>query len=68
MAKVVCEFCNEELDTRYSAMKRVLCWIEPGKKSGVKLVQEWDGWAHVTCVDIEVRKIKNPQGEGPTLF
>jgi hypothetical protein len=68
MAKVVCEFCNEELDTRYSAMKRVLCWMEPGKKTGVKLVREWDGWAHSTCVDIESFKHKDPQGDGPTLF
>ena len=68
MAKVICEFCNEELDSRYSAMKRVLCWIEPGKKSGAKLIQEWDGWAHTSCIDIEARKQKTPQGEGPTLF
>jgi hypothetical protein len=68
MAKVICEFCDEELDSRFSAMKRVLCWIEPGKKSGVKLIQEWNGWAHSSCVDIEVRKQKNPDVSGPALF
>jgi|SaaInl8_120m_RNA_FD_contig_21_3038306_length_1231_multi_12_in_0_out_0_4 hypothetical protein len=68
MAKVICEFCDEELDSRYSAMRRVLCWIEPGKKTGAKLIQEWDGWAHTSCIDIEARKSKNPLGDGPALF
>ena len=67
--KVNCEFCGTELDAAStSAMKQIICWAEPGKRSGIKLMSNGAGWAHRTCVDIEERARKGHFTQKESLF
>ena len=66
--KVVCEFCGESLSTKaQGSYKRVLCWMEPGKSSGARLVTDAAGWAHNVCLQIAMRGNKAREQE-ETLF
>ena len=67
---VTCEFCGTPLDPKRktNAMKHVQCWVEPGKKSGIKLVTDGVGWAHRTCIESEERKRKGKWEQKESLF
>jgi hypothetical protein len=67
--KVNCEFCGTELDpSSRSAMKQVICWAEPGKRSGIKLISNGAGWGHRTCVETEEQKRKGHWEQKESLF
>jgi|TARA_Y100001947_G_scaffold153745_1_gene156952 hypothetical protein len=67
--KVVCEFCGGSLNPKtQGAYKQVLCWLEPGKSSGAKLVADAAGWAHPVCIEIETRKRKGQTSQEESLF
>lgn len=66
---VVCEFCGKKLNPRTQKVyKRVLCWLEPGKITGAKLVADAAGWAHPLCVELEIRKRKGQASQEEALF
>jgi hypothetical protein len=67
--KVNCEFCGALLDPgSSSAMKQVVCWAEPGKRSGIKLISNGAGWAHRLCVEVEERARKGHFTQTESLF
>lgn len=67
--KVVCEFCGESFNPKtQGAYKQVLCWLEPGKSSGAKLVTDAAGWAHNICIDVQTKKRKGQSTQDESLF
>lgn len=65
--KVICEFCNRQLDTQSSAMKQVIAWVEPGKNAA-KLVTDGAGWAHTLCVQMESKRRRGQTLQSESLF
>jgi hypothetical protein len=65
--KVVCEFCGENLNPK-AAYRQVLCWLEPGKSSGAKLIADAAGWAHPVCIEVEMKKRKGQSTQEESLF
>lgn len=65
---VTCEFCGEPMNPKvHGVYKQVLCWLEPGKTSGAKLVTDAAGWAHNVCIQVAIRGGK-AKGQEETLF
>jgi|TARA_Y100000034_G_scaffold83799_1_gene100344 hypothetical protein len=48
--------------------KQVVCWMQPGKTSGAKLVTDGAGWAHSVCIDAETIMRKKKPGQDESLF
>ena len=66
---VMCEFCGQSLNTKATgAYKQVLCWMEPGKSSGARLVTDAAGWAHNACIQVEMKKRKGTTSQSESLF
>ena len=67
--KVNCEFCGTELEaSSVIAIKQIICWAEPGKRSGIKLMSNGAGWAHKFCVEMEEKKRKGHSAQKESLF
>jgi len=66
--KVICEFCDEPLNPKaQGAYRQVLCWLEPGKSSGARLITDAAGWAHDICIQVAMRGNK-ARDQDETLF
>ena len=68
--RVVCQFCKKTVAVKGEGgiYKQVVCWIQPGKTSGIKLVTDGAGWAHSVCVDAETVMRKKKPGQDESLF
>lgn len=66
---ILCEFCDEDVDTKRNGVySKHMCWTlkrQAGGANSMTLPTDPLGWAHGSCIDIQVRARKTQ--EAPSM-